>query len=305
MNTEHDESFVSRHIGPNPDETKAMLDVIGVSSLDDLINQTVPEPIRLTKEMNLPPALSEYDVLKEMKSNASKNKVYKSYIGMGYYGCITPTVIQRNILENPSWYTQYTPYQAEIAQGRLEALLNYQTMISDLTALPVANASLLDEGTAAAEAMHMFYASQTDAKRNRFFVSQNCFPQTIDILKTRANPIGIKIVVGDHTKFDFTKNFFGALVQYPDCDGEIYDYKDFCSKIHDQGGYVAVAADLLSLALLTPPGEWGADVVVGSSQRFGIPMGYGGPHAGYFSTKDEFKRKIPGRIIFAYGITDT
>ncbi|KAB2880698.1 aminomethyl-transferring glycine dehydrogenase [bacterium] len=297
MNTEHDGSFETRHIGPNPDETKAMLDVIGVSSLDNLINQTVPELIRLTKEMNLPPALGEYDVLKEMKSIASKNKVYKSYIGMGYYGCITPTVILRNILENPSWYTQYTPYQAEIAQGRLEALLNYQTMISDLTALPVANASLLDEGTAAAEAMHMLHASQTDSKRNRFFVSQNCFPQTIDILKTRANPLGIKIIVGDHTKFDYTKNFFGALVQYPDCDGEIIDYKDFCSKIHDQGGYVAVAADLLSLALLTPPGEWGADVVVGSSQRFGIPMGYGGPHAGYFSTKDEFKRKIPGRII--------
>lgn len=297
MNATLKESFVSRHLGSNSDETHAMLDAIGVSSLDELMDQTVPKQIRLTKKMNLPQPMSEYDVLKELKNIASKNIIYRSYIGMGYYGCITPTVILRNILENPSWYTQYTPYQAEIAQGRLEALLNYQTMISDLTGLPIANASLLDEGTAAAEAMHMFHASQNHSGQNKFFVSENCFPQTIDVLKTRANPLGIEIVIGDHRTFSFTQDFFGALVQYPDGNGEIHDYKDFCSKAHAEKALVAVAADLLSLALLAPPGEWGADAVVGSSQRFGIPMGYGGPHAGYFSTKDEFKRKIPGRII--------
>lgn len=297
MNTISGENFATRHLGPNPDETKAMLDVIGAGSLDELIDQTVPKQIRLPKKMNLPAAISEYEVLKEMKEIASKNKVYKSYLGMGYYGCITPTVILRNILENPSWYTQYTPYQAEIAQGRLEALLNYQTMISDFTGMPIANASLLDEGTAAAEAMHMFHTSQDEPNRNKFFVSQDCFPQTIDVLRTRANPLGIEIVVGDHTKLIYSKEFFGALVQYPACDGEIYDYTDFCKQVHDKNGYMVVAADLLSLALLKPPGEWGADAVVGTSQRFGIPMGYGGPHAGYFSTKDEFKRKMPGRII--------
>ena len=297
MNTIFDDPFVSRHLGPNKDETKDMLKTIGAGSLDELIDQTIPMQIRLTKKLKLPAAISEREILKEVRTLASKNKVYKSYIGMGYYGCITPTVILRNILENPSWYTQYTPYQAEIAQGRLEALLNYQTVISDLTGLPVSNASLLDEGTAAAEAMHMFHASKPDNQGNKFFVSQECFPQTIDVLRTRANPLGIEIVVGDHTSFSPAAEFFGALVQYPACDGEIYDYKDFCRKIHDAKGFVVVAADLLSLALLTPPGEWGADVVVGSSQRFGIPMGYGGPHAGYFSTKDDFKRKMPGRII--------
>lgn len=297
MNTEYNDSFASRHLGPNADETKTMLDEIGASSIDELIEQTVPKHIRLTKKMDLPPALSEYDILKDMRSLAAMNKIHRSYIGMGYYGCITPTVILRNIFENPGWYTQYTPYQAEIAQGRLEALLNYQTMVSDLTGLPIANASLLDEGTAAAEAMHMFHASQTGTTRNKFFVSQECFPQTIDILKTRANPLGIKIIVGDHTKFVYTGKFFGALVQYPACDGEIYEYEDFCKQVHGQNGFVVVAADLLSLALLKPPGEWGADAVVGSSQRFGIPMGYGGPHAGYFSTKEDFKRKMPGRII--------
>ena len=280
MNSTPDNSFVARHLGPNPEETKSMLDVIGAASLDDLIDQTVPKQIRLNKRMNLPPAVSENEILELVRSIASKNKIFKSYIGMGYYGCHTPTVILRNILENPSWYTQYTPYQAEIAQGRLEALLNYQTMISDLTGLPVSNASLLDEGTAAAEAMHMFHASKPDAHGNKFFVSKECFPQTIDVLKTRALPLGIEIVTGDHISFQFTNEFFGALVQYPAADGEIYDYRDFCKHVHDAKGFVAVAADLLSLALLSPPGEWGADVVVGSSQRFGIPMGYGGPHAG-------------------------
>ena len=297
MNTTFDDHFVSRHLGPNQDETHDMLKAIGVSSLEELIDQTVPKQIRLTKKLKLPAAISEREILNEVRNIASKNEVFKSYIGMGYYGCITPTVILRNILENPSWFTQYTPYQAEIAQGRLEALLNYQTMISDLTGLPVSNASLLDEGTAAAEAMHMFHASRPDGHGNKFFVSQECFPQTIDVLKTRANPLGIEIVTGDHKTFSHTSEFFGALIQYPACDGEIYDYKDFCMQIHDNRGFVVVAADLLSLALLTPPGEWGADVVVGSSQRFGIPMGYGGPHAGYFSTKDDFKRKMPGRII--------
>lgn len=297
MNTTYDDLFESRHLGPNKDDTKSMLAMIGAASLDELIDQTVPKQIRLTKKMNLPPAASEQEILKEVRTLASKNKRFKSYIGMGYFGCITPTVILRNILENPSWYTQYTPYQAEIAQGRLEALLNYQTMISDLTGLPVSNASLLDEGTAAAEAMHMFHASKPDGQGNKFFVSQECYPQTIDVLKTRANPLGIEIVVGNHETFTPASEFFGALVQYPACDGEIYDYKNFCKQVHDHKGFVAVAADLLSLALLTPPGEWGADAVIGSSQRFGIPMGYGGPHAGFFSTKDDFKRKMPGRII--------
>jgi glycine dehydrogenase len=297
MNSNSDNSFVARHIGPNPEETKIMLDVIGAASLDDLIDQTVPKQIRLNKKMKLPPAVGENEILELVRSIASKNKIFRSYIGMGYYGCYTPTVILRNILENPSWYTQYTPYQAEIAQGRLEALLNYQTMISDLTGLPVSNASLLDEGTAAAEAIHMFHASKPDSHGNKFFVSKECFPQTIDVLKTRALPLGIEIVIGEHTSFTFTDEYFGALVQYPAADGEIYDYTDFCKHVHDSKGFVVVAADLLSLALLKPPGEWGADVVVGSSQRFGIPMGYGGPHAGYFATKDEFKRKMPGRII--------
>lgn len=259
MNTTFDDHFVSRHLGPNQDETHDMLKAIGVSSLEELIDQTVPKQIRLTKNLKLPAAISEREILNEVRSIASKNEVFKSYIGMGYYGCITPTVILRNILENPSWYTQYTPYQAEIAQGRLEALLNYQTMISDLTGLPVSNASLLDEGTAAAEAMHMFHASKPDGHGNKFFVSQECFPQTIDVLKTRAHPLGIEIVTGDHKTFSHTSEFFGALIQYPACDGEIYDYKDFCMQIHDNKGFVVVAADLLSLALLTPPGEWGAE----------------------------------------------
>ncbi len=297
MNTPSDSGFVTRHLGPNPQETKAMLEVIGVASVDELIDQTVPKQIRLIKKMKLPEPLAEHEVLDLVRAIASKNTLHKSYIGMGYYGCITPTVILRNILENPSWYTQYTPYQAEIAQGRLEALLNYQTMISDLTGLPVSNASLLDEGTAAAEAMHMFHASKSDGSGDKFFVSQECFPQTIDVLRTRAWPLGIEIVVADHSTFTFTSEYFGALIQYPACDGEIYDYRDFCAQVHNSKGFVAVAADLLALALLTPPGEWGADVAIGSSQRFGIPMGYGGPHAGYFATKDEFKRKMPGRII--------
>ncbi|MBX7152118.1 aminomethyl-transferring glycine dehydrogenase [bacterium] len=293
MNSE----FKRRHIGPGPKDTEAMLKAIGVQSLEQLINETIPEPIRLKQKMSLPAAISERQLLDELKQIAAKNQVFKSYIGMGYYDCITPTVILRNIFENPSWYTQYTPYQAEISQGRLEALLNYQTMIMDMTGMEIANASLLDEGTAAAEAMHMFYASKADGSGNKFFVSQECFPQTIEVLKTRAIPLDIELVIGDHRSVPLSQEFFGALVQYPAGNGAVYNYTDFCKKAHDLKIYVVAAADLLALALLTPPGEWGADTVVGSSQRFGIPMGYGGPHAAFFATKDEFKRKMPGRII--------
>ncbi len=293
---EHNDSFQKRHIGPDAQDTESMLDTIGADSLEQLIGETIPDSIGLSKKMKLPPAAGENQLLKELKRIAAKNKINKSYIGLGYYDCITPGVIQRNIFENPSWYTQYTPYQAEIAQGRLEALLNYQTMVIDLTGLEIANASLLDEGTAAAEAMHMFFASRAGSGV-KFFVSKDCFPQSIDILKTRAEPLAIQIVVGDHQTFQLTNEFFGALVQYPASNGEVYDYTEFCSKAHGSGIYVIVAADLLSLTLLTPPGEWGADAVVGSSQRFGVPMGYGGPHAAFLTTKEEFKRKMPGRII--------
>lgn len=297
MNTLHNDSFQKRHIGPRAEDLKSMLQAIGVGSLDELIEKTVPPSIRLTSPMNLPPAIGEYEMLAELRALAAKNKIYKSYIGQGYYDTITPGVILRNILENPSWYTQYTPYQAEIAQGRLEALLNYQTMVMDLTKMEIANASLLDEGTAAAEAMHMFHASANEGTGNKFFVASSCFAQTIDVMKTRANPLGIEIVVGDHTTFKPSKEYFGALIQYPAADGAIYDYAAFTQQCHEQGVYVAVAADILALTLLTPPGEWGADVVVGSTQRLGVPMGYGGPHAAFFATKDEFKRKMPGRII--------
>lgn len=294
-------NFVCRHNGPNATEIKAMLEKIGVSSLDQLIDETVPSSIRMKEPMNLPEGLNEYQFLSHMKEVAAKNKLFKSFIGMGYYNTITPGVILRNILENPGWYTAYTPYQAEISQGRLEALLNFQTMISSLTGLPIANASLLDEGTAAGEAMIMLYNSRTrDAVKreaNKFFVSEALFPQTIDVIKTRAVPLGIELVFGNHSGFAFTDAFFGAVVQYPNEKGEIADYRDFVEKAHQKGSLVAVAADILSLVMLTPPGEWGADVVFGSTQRFGIPMGYGGPHAAYFATKEEFKRNMPGRII--------
>jgi glycine dehydrogenase len=296
---EHPDKFVNRHIGPDENNINEMLKTINVDSLDDLINETIPSQIRLNKELNLDNPVTEYRFLENLKKIARKNKVFKSYIGMGYHPTRTPGVIQRNILENPGWYTQYTPYQAEISQGRLEALMNFQTMVIDLTGLPIANASLLDEGTAAAEAMSMFYHVTKNRTANKFFVSDECFPQTIDVLRTRANPHNIELVIGDHSKADLNEEYFGALIQYPADRGEVYDYSDFIGKAHQKNVLVAVAADLLSLTLLTPPGEFGADAVVGNSQRFGVPMGYGGPHAAFFSTKDEFKRNIPGRIIGA------
>jgi glycine dehydrogenase len=273
-----------------------MLDILGLSNLDDLIDKTVPQAIRFHQTLNLPAAQSEYAALAKLKQIADKNQVYRSFIGMGYYDCITPTVIQRNILENPGWYTAYTPYQPEIAQGRLEALLNFQTMIIDLTGLEIANASLLDEGTAAAEAMSMSYGVCKNKSHN-YFVSSECHPQTIDVLQTRAKPLGINIIIGDHQTFDFSETIFGAILQYPATDGTIYDYCDFITKSHAQGALVTVAADPLSLLLLTPPGELGADIAVGSTQRFGIPLGFGGPHAAYFATKEEYKRLVPGRIV--------
>jgi glycine dehydrogenase len=289
-------NFTQRHIGPNPDDIQQMLDILGLSNLNDLIDKTVPQAIRFHQTLNLPAAQSEYAALAKLKQIADKNQVYRSFIGMGYYDCITPTVIQRNILENPGWYTAYTPYQPEIAQGRLEALLNFQTMIIDLTGLEIANASLLDEGTAAAEAMSMSYGVCKNKSHN-YFVSSECHPQTIDVLQTRAKPLGINIIIGDHQTFDFSETIFGAILQYPATDGTIYDYCDFITKSHAQGALVTVAADPLSLLLLTPPGELGADIAVGSTQRFGIPLGFGGPHAAYFATKEEYKRLVPGRIV--------
>jgi len=294
-------NFISRHNGPRSEEVKKMISKIGVSSVDELIDQTVPKAIRLKRELNLPDGLNEYEYLNHLKSLGNKNKIYKTFIGMGYYNTITPGVIQRNILENPGWYTAYTPYQAEISQGRLEALLNFQTVISDLTGMEIANASLLDEATAAAEAMIMlFNARSRDAQKrgvNKFFVSKRTFPQTIDVLKNRAQPLGIELVIHQCDLINFDDTFFGALVQYPDDRGSVKNYKPFVEKVKDAQMKLIVAADLLSLTLLSPPGEWGADVVVGSSQRFGVPMGYGGPHAGFFATTEEFKRQIPGRII--------
>ena len=293
--------FSERHIGPRPSEQDSMLNKIGITSMDELIDRALPPTIRLTKKMDLPPALNESELLEHMKILGQKNKNYRSYIGLGYYNTILPGVIQRNILENPGWYTAYTPYQAEIAQGRLEALLNYQTMVTDLTAMEIANASLLDEGTAAAEAMIMlFNARHKDKKKAKactFLVSKDCLPQTIDVLKTRATPIGIKLQIVEHSDFIFSNDVFGMLVQYPCKYGNIENYKVLAQDAKNNNVGIAVAADLLSLTLLTPPGEWGADVVVGTTQRFGIPMGYGGPHAAYFATKESYKRNIPGRII--------
>ncbi|MCC5650266.1 aminomethyl-transferring glycine dehydrogenase [Nostoc sp. XA013] len=289
-------SFAPRHIGPNSDDIQQMLKVLGFPSLDALIDQTVPQAIRLKQPLKLPEAESEYAALTSLKKVAAKNQVFRSYIGMGYYNSITPPVIGRNILENPGWYTAYTPYQPEIAQGRLEALLNFQTLIIDLTGLEIANASLLDEATAAAEAMSLSYGVCKN-QANAYFVSGDCHPQTIDVLKTRAKPLGIKIIVGDHQIFDFAQPIFGAVLQYPASNGTIYDYRAFIEKAHAKGALVTVAADPLSLTLLTPPGEFGADIAVGSTQRFGIPLGFGGPHAAYFATKEEYKRLVPGRIV--------
>lgn len=295
------ETFMSRHIGPNIADEKEMLQKIGYNSLDELINVTVPESIRLKQKLNLPKGQSEYEYLNDLKRKAAMNKLHKSFIGMGYYGTITPPVIQRNVLENPGWYTAYTPYQAEISQGRLEALLNYQTMVMDFTGMEIANASLLDEATAAAEAMGMLFAArsrqQSKAGVNKFFVDENTFPQTQDVLKSRATPIGIELVFGNWSEFEANDEFFGALIQYPNQLGEIEDYRYWVQKCQENECKVVVASDLMALTLLTPPGEWGADVVVGSAQRFGVPMGFGGPHAGFFATKEAYKRQLPGRII--------
>jgi glycine dehydrogenase len=291
----HPSEFVCRHIGPNAEETRQMLDLLGYSSLDALTGDAVPSQIRLARPLQLPAGRPEHEVLAALKEIASQNQVCRSYIGMGYYDCVTPAVLQRNVLENPGWYTPYTPYQAEIAQGRLEALLNFQTMVIDLTGLDVANASLLDEATAAAEAMTMCHGLSEG--RNVFFVSAGCHPQTTDVVKTRANAHGIEVVVGDHNTFRFSEQVFGALVQYPNTYGEVVDYSAFVEQAHAAGALVAVAADLLSLTVLRPPGEFGADIALGSTQRFGIPLGYGGPHAAFFATRDAFKRHAPGRIV--------
>jgi len=294
-------NFARRHNGPFGDEINKMFEKIGVKSMDQLIDQTVPQSIRMTEPLNLPVGMNEYQYLSHIRSIGAKNKIFKSFIGLGYYDTIVPGVILRNILENPGWYTSYTPYQAEISQGRLEALLNFQTMVCDLTAMPIANASLLDEGTAASEAMIMLFNSRSrdSVKRgaNQFFVSGNLFPQSIDVIRTRAVPLGIELIIGDPDDLSFNEMVFGCVIQYPDQHGAVCDYAPFVAKAHKAGAMVAVAADLLSLTMLTPPGEWGADIVFGSTQRFGIPMGYGGPHAAYFATRDEYKRQMPGRII--------
>jgi len=297
LNIDFQEKFEHRHIAPDGPDTVKMLETIGANSLDELIEQTVPAKIRLKKTLNLPEAKSEFKYLQDIKELSSKNKVFKSYLGQGYYDTVTPGVILRNIFENPGWYTQYTPYQAEIAQGRLQALLNFQTMVVDLTGMEIANASLLDEGTAAAEAMFMQYTLRKEQDANIFFVSEEVFPQTVDILRTRSAPYGIEILVGDHRTIELNSRMFGAIVQYPSGNGTIYDYADFAAKGHERGIKLTVAADIMSLALLSPPGEWGADIVVGCTQRFGVPMGFGGPHAAFFATKEEYKRSMPGRII--------
>jgi glycine dehydrogenase len=289
------DSFAHRHIGPNEEEIGAMLRDVGFDNLGALIDATVPKDIRLKRQLKLPEAKSEGEAVAELRAIAQKNKIARSFIGAGYHDCITPPVIQRNILENPGWYTAYTPYQAEIAQGRLEALLNFQQMIIDLTALDIANASMLDEATAAAEAMALCHAVVLD--RKRFFVADNCHPQTIAVVQTRAKPLGIEITIGDYSLFKFDGTVFGALVQYPATDGAIYDYAEFVRKAHDAGALVVVAADILGLTLLKPPGEFGADVAVGNTQRFGVPLGFGGPHAAYFATRDQFKRHMPGRLV--------
>ena len=297
LNIDFQDKFTSRHIAANKVETAEMLRTVKADSLEQLIEQTIPQQIRLKQALNLPAAKSETDYLNALKITASKNKVFKSYIGQGYYDTITPPVILRNIFENPGWYTQYTPYQAEISQGRLQALLNFQTMVIDLTGMEIANASLLDEGTAAAEAMFMQYSLRKNLQAKTFFVSEELFPQTIDILKTRSAPYGIDLQIGNHETAELSDSLFGAIVQYPAANGKIYNYTDFANRAHEKGIKLTVVADLLSLTLLTPPGEWGADIVVGTTQRFGVPMGFGGPHAAYFATKEEYKRNMPGRII--------
>jgi len=291
--------FVTRHIGPSPDETQAMLQALGYDSVDEFVDAVVPEDIRLRRPLALPPGRTEREVLQALRGLAAQNQLFRSYIGMGYHHSFTPQVIQRNIVENPGWYTAYTPYQPEIAQGRLEALLNFQTMVADLTALPIANASLLDEATAAAEAMHVSeaVAQLPPGKAPVFMIAERCHPQTIAVVRTRAEARGVQTVVADPHAFEFRPGVIGALVQYPTTDGEIEDYRAFCDRAHGAGALVTAATDLLALTLLVPPGEWGADIAVGNSQRFGVPMGYGGPHAAFFATREPYKRHIPGRII--------
>jgi glycine dehydrogenase len=291
--------FEKRHIGPNENEIKLMIEAIGVDSVDQLIDETVPPHIRLKEPLPEFDALSENGYLEYLRNAGKKNTISKSYIGMGYYPTVVPSVILRNILENPGWYTQYTPYQAEIAQGRLEALMNFQTMVSDLTALPIANASLLDEGTAASEAMLMFYTNKTNKTATRFFVDEDIFPQTLEVLQTRALPKNIELVVGDYNSTIIDESFFGIILQYPSGKGEVKDYTNFIEKAKTVNVPTIMATDLMALALLTPPGEIGAEVAVGSSQRFGVPMGFGGPHAAFFACSEKFKRSIPGRIIGA------
>ncbi len=301
MESTSEKSFEKRHIGISKSETGEMLREIDVESIDELIDLTIPAHIRTKKTLDLPAPMSEYEYLKHIRDIAAKNKTFRTFIGQGYYGTVTPSVILRNVFENPGWYTQYTPYQAEIAQGRLEALLNFQTMVCDLTGMPISNASLLDEGTAAAEAMSMFKGIRNKKRKNnpatKFFVDNGVFESTASIMVTRSMPIGVEIVRGDFRDLSLGEEYIGALIQYPAKDGTIHDYRSFVSKCNEEGVLVCVAADILSLALLTPPGEWGAHAVVGSTQRFGIPMGYGGPHAGYFATLEDYKRQMPGRII--------
>ncbi|MDB4893418.1 MAG: Glycine dehydrogenase, partial [Gemmatimonadetes bacterium] len=291
------DSFVPRHVGPSEAEVQEMLGQIGYPTLDALIDATIPEAIRFRRPLAIHASRSEHEAVAAMRAIADKNKIFRSFLGYGYHDTLTPPVIQRNILENPGWYTAYTPYQAEIAQGRLEALLNYQTMVMDLTGLEIANASLLDEGTAAAEAMFMAYQSKGSDAKNVFFIDSRCHPQTIEVVETRAHARGIGTRVGNAETNAFADDVFGVLVQYPTTDGAVVDYRETAVRAHTSGALVVAAADLMSLVLLTPPGEWGADVCVGNSQRFGVPLGYGGPHAAFFATKDEFKRMLPGRII--------
>ena len=295
MKTTFNSNFSKRHIGPTSIEVDEMLNELGLNSINELIEKTVPESIKDTSDLGIGAGLDEFSYLNKIKILAKKNKVFRSYIGNGYYGTITPTVIQRNILENPGWYTAYTPYQAEIAQGRLEALLNYQTMVTDMTGLPIANASLLDEATAASEAMVMMLKSSKD--KNTLLVADNCNPQTIDVIKTRAEPIGVEINIKPINEFEFSNDIFGILLQYPSTDGQVFSFTDICNRAHESGALVSVATDLLSLAILPSPGEIGADIAIGNSQRFGVPMGYGGPHAAFISCSEKFKRKMPGRII--------
>ncbi len=295
------DKFVNRHIGPRDAEVSRMLETVGTDSLEGLIRETVPSSIMLEKPLDLPDGMSEYEYLERIRAIGSMNKQYRSFIGMGYYRTASPSVIIRNVLENPGWYTSYTPYQAEISQGRLEALLNYQTMVSELTGVEIANASLLDEATAGAEAMIMMYNARSRAAVkegvNRLFIDEKIFPQTLDVVITRAEPLGIELVMGDFREQVIDSSFFGIILQYPSADGDIRDYSSFVEKTHDAGALVAVASDLMSLVLITPPGEWGADIVFGSNQRFGIPLGYGGPHAGFFAARESLKRSMPGRII--------